>query len=173
MFSVEEMNKWRDKVHSLAIEKGWYEEERSRLSLTMLINSEVFEAYECWRKNQDLTYLDSNGKPCGLPSELADIVIRLFDMAGYYGVDFCFPEFQLKQYYGVLKIFSRDDFEKFCSIIAKNMFNWDFIHPEGYVNVISFIYLYCEENNIDLENEMIIKHEYNKTRPRRHGGKRS
>lgn len=27
------------------------------------------------------------GKPCGIPSELADVVIRIFDMCGHYGID--------------------------------------------------------------------------------------
>jgi NTP pyrophosphatase (non-canonical NTP hydrolase) len=172
MFDAKKMNEWRDKAHGLAIEKGWYEEKRSRLSLVMLINSEVFEAYECWRKKEDLTYFDNNGKPCGLPSELADIVIRLFDMAGYYEVNF----FKIKE---LDYNFNYDwfyNFEKFCSIISKDMFNWefgDFLNEIEYFEMIKYIYDYCDQNNIDLKKEMNQKHEYNKIRTNRHGGKRS
>ncbi|MBR3996408.1 MAG: hypothetical protein IKI97_14170, partial [Clostridia bacterium] len=33
------------------------------------------------------TYYREDGKPEGVPSELADAVIRCFDMADYYGID--------------------------------------------------------------------------------------
>ncbi|WFR64178.1 hypothetical protein P9222_08390 [Paenibacillus amylolyticus] len=30
---------------------------------------------------------DPTWKPCGIPSELADIVIRVLDVCGHYGID--------------------------------------------------------------------------------------
>jgi NTP pyrophosphatase (non-canonical NTP hydrolase) len=179
MLDAKKMNEWRDKIHTLAIGKGWYEgKERTRLSLIMLINSEVYEAYECWRKKEDLTYFDENGKPCGLPSELADVVIRLFDMAGYFNVDFEDNEeisdvFDWEIDSNVLKDM---DFEKFCSNVATDMFDWeygDFIYSKEYYHTIKYIYYYCVANGVDLEKEMLTKHEFNKTRSKRHGGKRS
>lgn len=38
-------------------------------------------------KSPTETYYSENGKPEGVPSELADAVIRCFDMADYYGID--------------------------------------------------------------------------------------
>lgn len=54
-----------------------------------MIHSEVSEVLEELRKGKSPTetYYSENGKPDGIPSELADAVIRCFDMADYYGID--------------------------------------------------------------------------------------
>lgn len=50
-----------------------------------LIHSEVSEALECIRDGQMKTTLRQDGKPEGFPSELADIIIRVFDLAEVTG----------------------------------------------------------------------------------------
>lgn len=53
-----------------------------------LIHSEVSEALECVRDGDLALRLDdTTGKPEGLPSELADIVIRVADLCGALGID--------------------------------------------------------------------------------------
>lgn len=132
---------WIRAVHGLAIAKGWWPDESNEEALKkvgekmMLVVSEISEAYEEWRKPEgDLTtiyFLDKEGhrhreqfyaveetfgetkplyKPEGFPIELADAVIRIFDLAGKF--------------------------------------------------------------SIPLRDAMALKHEYNVTRPHRHGGKK-
>ena len=33
------------------------------------------------------TYYEDNNKPCGIPSELADVIIRICDFCGAYNID--------------------------------------------------------------------------------------
>ena len=88
------LNEIRDAVHALAKAKGWYETPRDldpAIKL-VLIHSEVSEALEEVRKvNYGYalweTYYGLNGKPEGLPAELADIIIRTLDLAGALGID--------------------------------------------------------------------------------------
>lgn len=55
----------------------------------MLIVGEVSEAHEELRKNTNpqYTYSREDGKPEGLPFELADIIIRVGDLADHLGLD--------------------------------------------------------------------------------------
>ena len=86
--------------HKNSLEHGWWGEGRSFPAIVALIHSEVSEALEAWRDtplDQDPFvpgYADTLGvqgtgplKPVGVPSELADIIIRVLDAAAGYGID--------------------------------------------------------------------------------------
>jgi NTP pyrophosphatase (non-canonical NTP hydrolase) len=72
----------------LAEKKGWHAIESSFPERLMLVVSELSEALEEYRNGHNVR--DSrieNGKPEGVPIELADAVIRIFDLCGVHGID--------------------------------------------------------------------------------------
>ena len=156
-------NIFKTEVHELAVEKGWYDTPREIEELILLVQSELFEAFECWRNNDLRTRYESR-KPCGLPSEFADMVIRFLDMAGYYNIIIKIPT--------EMEVFDLDDFKKWIFKINRLLCNHEYYFNSEFTNrLISEIENMAEYMKIDLELAIIEKHNYNKTRPYRHGNK--
>lgn len=177
-------------AHETAVEKGWYDEHKPFDDLIALCHSELSEALEEYRKNVPggklnrdpmSIYYSGDGyvssdktlrclKPEGIPIELADVVIRIADMLGYYKVDVItletkdrtsptFGEFISSMHYVLSQAYhygtSGDDINRNICLIA----------------AINFIQSYAKINGIDLDEAIRIKMEYNKTRPYKHGNK--
>jgi NTP pyrophosphatase (non-canonical NTP hydrolase) len=96
------LNELRDRVHALAVAKGWYEgrdvtDPNVLGSMLALVHSEVSEALEDVRNGDMKMRVEGGGdwypadvgrnKPVGLPSELANVIIRVLDMCGAMGID--------------------------------------------------------------------------------------
>lgn len=92
MTTIREMQR---KIHTLACAKGWYDGVDAsnpyvRGAFIANIHGEASEALECIRDGDlELRFEPKYGgqKPCGLPSELADVVIRALDTAEALGID--------------------------------------------------------------------------------------
>jgi NTP pyrophosphatase (non-canonical NTP hydrolase) len=70
-------------IHDNAVKHGWWDKPRDAPELLCLIHSEVSEALEAYRND-----IQEGDKGC-LSEELADIVIRVFDMAEDFNIDIC------------------------------------------------------------------------------------
>ena len=79
-------------VHQTALEHGWWDdgvESRNTLELLMLVVCEVAEAAEHYRDGRGVNeiFFHENGKPDGIPIELADVLIRIMDLSAAWGFD--------------------------------------------------------------------------------------
>lgn len=99
------INEIQKEVHETNVRKGWWDKYAGRqamagkrwppielttdemLSKLALVTSEVAEAMEDVRVGKMTTTYEEDGKPVGFPSELADIVIRVLDIAESQGVN--------------------------------------------------------------------------------------
>jgi NTP pyrophosphatase (non-canonical NTP hydrolase) len=68
--------------YETACEKGWWQKEREIPQLLALVHSEVSEALEAWRNAEEYGKLPS---VTPFEEELADILIRVFDMSEHFG----------------------------------------------------------------------------------------
>lgn len=92
------LNAYRDDIHETAIEKGWWENPPELGTSLMLVVTEVAEAMEehrlgyapdvvrhLWGAAESA--IGVVPKPEGIPTELADVIIRVLDIAGAYNID--------------------------------------------------------------------------------------
>ena|SRR5258705_2628148 len=82
------LNKLGKEIHSWSIGQGFYDLPRNFGETMALITTEVSEAFEEYRDGHGYNEIYYDGtKPEGIPSELADVIIRVLDTMTYYGID--------------------------------------------------------------------------------------
>jgi len=79
-------------AHQTAVEHGWWDEDRNIGECIALMHSELSEALEEWRSGDDIAIThhdikrDLTWKPEGFTVELADVLIRIFDLCGRHNL---------------------------------------------------------------------------------------
>lgn len=85
------INELVEQSYTNAKEHGWHDEPRSVGDLIALMHSELSEAFEEHRNGHSPTEVyfnpDKPDKPEGIPVELADCIIRIFDFCGLYDIN--------------------------------------------------------------------------------------
>ncbi len=182
-------NEFAKDIHENAVAHGWWEEERSFAEIIALCHSELSEALEEYRNGRPMLYVDDfenetritdiskfdGKKPEGISVEMADCIIRILDYCGKANID-------VDEYIKDLDIFSpikkapKELAELItschCDLSAAYMQKNNITEVSDYLsNCISIISFWCKQNDVDLIEIIRIKHEYNKTRPYKHGGK--
>ncbi len=71
------LSEWSKLCHDIAVEKGFWDEKRNIGEALMLIVTELAEAMESYRVQDDANFRE----------ELADTFIRLFDLCGGLNID--------------------------------------------------------------------------------------
>lgn len=170
-----DLNKFAKEVHENAVKHGWWDAERSFGEVIALIHSELSEALEEYRNGHapTETYYSKGGKPEGIPSELADVVIRVLDWCGHENITLNTKIIKNNDNFIKKMIAENYKMLPFADGIASShsdISSW--YNDEADIEaVISGVFCMSSFYGIDLESAMLEKHNFNKTRPYKHGGK--
>jgi hypothetical protein len=173
------LNEFAKECHQLSRDKGWYDDRDLtdpdvQHCMRGLIISELAEALECVRSGDvkaDYEEVpapfgmsgvpDFLKKPVGLPSELADVVIRCLDFSEAY------PNLQIE--YSLPRLYVTE-----CTPTRIGAAIYRAMKTVTLINlswVVDICYGIAKAYGIDLDAAILEKHAFNKTRPHRHGGK--
>lgn len=173
---------WAKEIHENAVVHGWWEEDRNSDEIMALIHSELSEALEEYRAAKPMAYVvlhhyvtDGEAtvqvdtvkpltpakpypgqKPEGICTELIDACIRILDYFGRIGVT---------DYLSGITWRPRS-FLSFIAALHKLVAD---NHEDSLKICLSYIFGWIQDQGIDPEWLMDIKHTYNKGRSYKHG----
>lgn len=168
-------NKLAEEAHQNAVKHGFWETKESEEHYLMLVITEIaemVEAHRVSRKANTAAFNETPNKQVGferyikntMEDEMADIVIRLADIAGALGVNF---DIMLPcRYY---RAYSKFSFTENAFALAKGLCR-DRIGIEKRIQFgLDFVTKWAQELNIALAFFVEQKMRYNVTRPYRNG----
>lgn len=173
-----DLNQFAKEVHENAVAHGFWEGEPNLPEKLALIHSEWSEALEEYRAGRDAVYEGEGGKPEGWAIELIDGCIRVLDYIGH--VSPCGEPYSITDATVGISDWFRErsvpDAVHMLHLLAANACSFD-DRSEMLVN-LDYIYLvlesalaYVDGSGLDPETLLRKKHDYNKTRPYKHGKK--
>lgn len=165
-----DLNDFSREVHAVSVAHGWHDPEPTPAETIALIHSEWSEALQAYRNGADMHEI---------ATELIDGCLRILDLFGAKGFT-CEYDATWFPYdtSGNITI------PQFVTILHAATANTcysdeDFIIEECQLNgldtlsyVVAGVFNWLSKKGIDPYQVMKEKHEYNKTRPYRHGGKK-
>lgn len=190
------LNKFAQEVHENAVKHGWWDEERTFGEIIALCHSELSEALEELRTNRPMMYfVETNGfvvtdmserkdeKPEGIAVELADCIIRVLD---YFGKEELDVDALMQE--AMKDVMCDVPGRIYAATLSDCISRWHLLLSLAYAcwckasgthaSALRMARCVCEilawgkvTDGVDFEMILDIKHEYNKTRPYRHGGK--
>lgn len=186
------INELRNEAYSIAKANGWHEQEHSDEHWLMLIITEIAEAVQADRNNRhaDVSKFkewQGNSLPLSeetrirrfredfeeyiknsVEDELADVVIRCFDLAGLRGFDL---EKVAPLAESVESLKEGIGFIELCYFLSAMSTCYESTE-EKVIEIISSVLKYCELIGIDLDFFIKTKMNYNRIRGYMHGGKK-
>jgi hypothetical protein len=167
---LNELNDFAKEIYRNAVNHGWWEEERPWAEIVSLIHSELSEALEEYRAGRELMRIYYDDKPEGIPIELADAVIRILDYCGHEKVDIAEEIKSIRVGHTSMEL---PELIAGCHYYVSGAYrNKKSYMPIYFALCIDEIDFWFKEQGGELMAAVKLKHEYNKTRPYRHGGKR-
>ena len=157
-----------ERSHKQAVDKGFWEKPLTFDMAMALIISEIAEALEAYRKGRvNPDWNDPQAVKDSFEVELADAIIRTYDLAGHHG----FVLVDYKEFVG----WTNDDGENLMWLFNCVGEAWvrtrDDLQTmrEGLNFILSDLLSYCEFKNIEIEKYVMWKLDYNLNRPYKHG----
>lgn len=188
------LNKLRDKAYQCAVKHGWHEEEHSNEHWLCLVISELMEAVEADRKGdyaggsemkelfeedlaagEDFTSIFESHLKDTVEDELADVCIRILDLAGLRDVNLSsvsFPISNSAKHIEERRILSFTEWSfDVTSVIARYK---EDSYPIGYlfIGILQEICCMAEILGFDLSWHIEQKMKFNELRPYKHGDKK-
>lgn len=177
----EDIDHWSEEAYTIAVEHGWHEQEYSYHHWYAMIVSEMFEAMEAERKGLrakiesfhineliESTELFEKYIKDTFEDELADVCIRCFDFMGLNDIRLknnvdSWPGFKTTD------VFTEYIYHMMDIVTMKDN---DLRPKDKCFFILAIIVNICNLKNIDINQFIKMKMEYNKNRQYKHGGKK-